>query len=293
MDFHKKSKNPGTSPFEIRIVCVDTMGDGSAERKVDELRSRFGGVEFQVVKLSEVLQVDTVDWTTLPGLESALGPDERVARMFDQLPSATARADVLRLLIRHLLLHIAIKNDYKALLLGHSTTALASLTLAEVANGRGFSVPWQTNDGKYQVCSYSNGEVTSRTEFPIYYPLREIFRGEIKTYISVMSSLADFDYLNEGEGSNNVVSHKDTSIDEVMARYFESVEEPYSGIVSNVVRTTGKLERAGGEAKANCGLCGVAMDEAGDERWAGELGDDLGREEMRRLCYGCKRSVHG
>lgn len=292
MQFHKESKK-SSSPFEVCAVCVDTLGDGSVKGKVDKLRNRFKGVDFQVVHLKEVLQVNTVDWTALPAFDGSLPTDERLSRIFDQLPSATARADVLRLLVRHLLLDIAMKRGYKALLLGHSTTSLASLTLTEVANGRGFSVPWQTNDGKFQVCIYNNGSVTSQTEFPIYYPLREVFKGEMKTYVSVMSSLSDLGYLKDDEGSNNVVSHKDTSIEEVMARYFESVEDSYSGIVSNVVRTTGKLDRGGSDTKAHCGLCGIAMDEEGDERWAGEIGDDSEQGQRGRLCYGCKRSVHG
>ena len=288
--FHQQSKK-SSSPFDVLAVVVDTQGKGVAESRVDELRRRFDGVHFEVVRLGEVLGVETVDWSTLPGLDGALNPDERIARMFDALPSATARADVLRLLVRHLLLHIAMKKGYKALLLGHTTTALASLTLTEVANGRGFSVPWQTNDGKYQVSSYTSGEVASRTEYPIYFPLREIFRNEMKTYISLTEGLKDLTWLKDEEGSQTVVSHKDTSIAEVMGRYFESVEEPFQAIVSNVVRTTAKLDRAGGNNKANCGLCGIAMDEAGDERWAGEIGDH--DREGGTLCYGCKRSVYG
>ncbi|KAL2189073.1 hypothetical protein L209DRAFT_259975 [Thermothelomyces heterothallicus CBS 203.75] len=97
-----------------------------------------------------------------------------------------------------------------------------------------------------------------------------------------------------------VVSHRDLSIEEVMRRYFAEVEESYPSVVANVARTTGKLVRAGEDAVGGrwCGLCGMPLDEDGDERWRGELGiqertgavPELSGE---RLCYGCQRSTGG
>ena len=308
-----------SSAFEILAVHVDTeldprrgpddTADTPAQRLLGRYQEKFPRIEFQCIHLSKVLEVRTVDWSVLPGLgDGDQPPAERLRTMFDRLPSVTAKADVLRLLIRHLLIHVAMERSYTALLFGHSTTALAALTLSEVANGRGFSVPWQVSDGRYAVCTYAPGSApgstptpVSRTEYPIYYPLREVFKGEINSYISLLPSLADLGLGEDGEtneggrSSSSIVSHKDTSIEEVMARYFESVEEPYSGIVANVVRTTGKLDRVPGETL--CGLCGVALDEQGDSRWAGEMGDEIdGSEQPQhkgRLCYGCKRSVNG
>lgn len=89
-----------------------------------------------------------------------------------------------------------------------------------------------------------------------------------------------------------VVSHRDLSIEEVMARYFAGVEETYPSVVANVARTTSKLVRAEGTGEG-CGLCGMPLDELGDERWRGEL--DLGTPAARpgRICHGCERSVGG
>lgn len=300
-----------SSPFEALAVHVDAEldprrrpdgnnDDTPTQHLLRRYQDKFPLVEFQCVHLSKVLNVQTVDWSALPGLgDAGQPPTERLRSMFDRLPSVTAKADVLRLLIRHLLLHVAIEKSYRALLLGHNTTALATLTLSEVANGRGFSVPWQVNDGRYTISTYAPGSTNSvsQTDYPIYYPLRELFKGEINTYISLTPSLTDLGLGGDGEMRESVVSHKDTSIEEVMARYFESVEEPYAGIVANVVRTTGKLDRVRGDAL--CGLCGVTLDEQGDSRWVGEIGNDVGGGEGQqphhegRLCYGCKRSVNG
>ena len=187
------------------------------------------------------------------------------------------------------------------MLLGHSTSALAALTLAEVANGRGFSVPSQINDGPHTISSYADDDGTSPSsiDFPIYYPLREVFKNEISTYMDIVPSLTDMKNAADDENSSaaaaNVVSHKDLSIEEVMQRYFDGVEGPYSGIVANVVRTTAKLDRVAGATF--CRLCGMTLDEQGDSRWAGDLGHDSGDvaapNQLGKLCYGCRRSVGG
>ncbi|KAM0436193.1 hypothetical protein ACHAPT_003085 [Fusarium lateritium] len=304
---HRHSTKKSSSPFEPIIVHIDTdlspQGEESPARKLlDEYRQRFTHATFECVPLTDVLSIKSIDWPSLPldaGTPEQV-PAARLRRLFDALPTVTSRADILRQLVRHLLLHLAIERRCSALLLGHSTTALAALTLSEVANGRGFAVPLQVADGMTTVCTYettSDGAVqeASRIEFPVYYPLREIFRNEMVQYIDLVPSLKEVVPFNEADATANVVSHKDMSIEEVMARYFDSVEEGYSGIVANVVRTTGKLERLQGNSF--CGTCGMSLDAEGDSRWAGEIGDDsghgLGSDGMSRLCYGCKRSIHG
>ncbi|KAK4091145.1 hypothetical protein Purlil1_4725 [Purpureocillium lilacinum] len=353
----------------------------AAARLLDRYRARFPNVSFACVHLSRALRLRTVDWAALlpPGpqkpeetLEQANDANgkngngensddlERLRRFLDRLPSATARADVTRLLVRHVLLDMALAGSYSALLLGHSTTALAALTLAEVANGRGYSVPWQVNDGLYPVRTYgddsnSNGpsggdgaaeeegqqqqqqqrnaaeevqqegtrgkkeKETTLAHVPVFYPMREVFGAEITQYLDLAPELGELvaaaaavtssSLSSSGTGTGSIVSHKDLSIAEVMSRYFASVEGPYEGIVANVVRTTGKLDRTAPSSSSSapgaglCGLCGMALDEQGDSRWAGELGDEEeeeddgdcipGRSPRARLCYGCKRSVNG
>ncbi|KAH7127688.1 hypothetical protein EDB81DRAFT_809844 [Dactylonectria macrodidyma] len=311
------SLKKSSSPFNPIVVHVDTdlsAGEESPARKlIEEYRRRFQHVEFECVPLSDVLTARSIDWSALPlpaENDAKAEPSVRLQRLFDALPTVTSRADMLRQFVRHLLLHKALESSSSVLLLGHSTSALAALTLSEVANGRGFAVPWQVNDGSCTISTYpapganendldatAPAQEVSRIEFPVYYPMREVFRNEILQYIDLVPSLSGLvpaDQMAIG-GRNNVVSHKDLSIEEVMARYFDSVEDSYSGIVANVVRTTGKLERvAGGDF---CGSCGMTVDDLGDTRWAGEIGDDpVGAGSSRdigRLCYGCKRSIHG
>jgi cytoplasmic tRNA 2-thiolation protein 2 len=150
------------------------------------------------------------------------------------------------------------------------------------------------------VCTYGSSaesggnKVVSQTQVPIFYPLREVFKNELKTYLHLRPSVRDL-MPTDISAAASVVSHKDLSIAEVMERYFDSVEGPYSGIVANVVRTTGKLNKAA--SKRFCHMCGMTLDEQGDSRWAGELGDDIdiadASSTAASLCYGCKRSISG
>ncbi|OAA79886.1 Thiouridylase subunit 2 [Akanthomyces lecanii RCEF 1005] len=302
-----------SSAFEPLIVHIDTDlvvapedHDTAAQRLLAKYRQKYPHISFDCVHLSKAMALKTVDWATLlPGQAPESSEDgkcdmEKLRRLFDALPSVTSRADVLRQLVRHVLIDTARTRDYSAVLLGHSTSALAALTLAEVANGRGFSVPGQVGDGLQTICEYDNtGNETARVSFPVYYPLREVLKNELVGYMDLIPVLAEMKQLGEvdraARSSSSVVSHRDVSIEEVMQRYFEGVEGPYSGIVANVVRTTGKLDRVAGSAF--CRLCGMTLDESGDDRWAGDLGQDSGDSaagnHKGKLCYGCRRSVNG
>lgn len=175
----------------------------------------------------------------------------------------------------------------------------------------------------------------------LYYPLRELFRKELVTYAGLAQpALSDLIYpplssaVDPGQRTSAaVVSHKHLSIEEVMARYFADVEGNYPSVVANVVKTATKLERRGDvsededtwtraaelegqgtapednterqrrrRADQSCGTCGMPLDDLGNERWKGEIGE-LGSIDSSdgqrppggapRLCYGCERSIKG
>ncbi|KAI1757473.1 hypothetical protein F4782DRAFT_478700 [Xylaria castorea] len=298
----------------------------------DGFAAHFPELTIHRVPLSSILSSREIDWASLPAQDPSLPPSQRLADLFARLPSASARADVPRLLTRHALFAAAAAHDCAVVLLGYSTTSLAELTLAEAAKGRGFGIPWLVNDGAFPLpraiaddpaavrafptdltpsssSSQTNGGSSAAT-IQIYSPLREVFRKEILTYLSIVSSAAGpltelFPTSSSSPQSHTaaVVSHRDLSLDDVVARFFVDVEASYPSVVANVVRTTGKLNRtvSGGR---RCGLCGGGLDPSGDERWKGEIGeadaiissaaDDNGDARPARksmLCYGCERSV--
>ncbi len=297
-------------PFEVLALHVDTelsSADGASSPAVLDIlarhRERYPHFTFESVPVSSALELRTIDWTTLPPLEAGKSTRERIRTLFEQLPSTTSKADITRLLIRHILFARALRDSHNALLLGYSTTSLAALTLAETAKGRGFSLPWQVNDGAVPVLEYDEtvregdgGRVGGKEigSVLMFYPLRDLLRKELATYAALVSPPLTEIILEAPEKTAAVVSHKDLSIEEVMVRYFSEVELNFPSIVANVAKTTGKLDRV--EAAARCGVCSMPLDEQGDERWRGEIGDDgstPGSVWEKRLCYGCKRTIGG
>ncbi|CAJ2506029.1 Uu.00g001590.m01.CDS01 [Anthostomella pinea] len=365
----RKGKQKPKPRFEIVVVHVDvSLSPFPQSQEVDSnplldgFRAAFPDAVFHSIPLAKILESRSIDWSSLPPLppdnNDSLTPSHRLASLLNRLPSPSSRSDVQRLFVRHLLLNAAVEHACDVLLLGYSTTALAELTLAETAKGRGFALPWMVNDGVFPVprslthpstititipipdTKTQTQERTETIEIPVYSPLRELFRKELRAYLSnenpELAAVAErhteatASASGSGGGSGAVVSHRDLSIDDVMARYFAEVETAYPSVVANVVRTTGKLARgsvAGGQSRAGsggededeegdegdeeketrCGLCNVPLDAAGDERWRGEIGDDempattattaasgtTGTRPRAKLCYGCERSVRG
>ncbi|RYP15229.1 hypothetical protein DL765_005868 [Monosporascus sp. GIB2] len=304
----------GSSGSSARSESGNRNRNRGREGWLDHYRVRFPGAEIRTVELSSVLGSPAVDWAALPDTgteaDADLSPARRLARLFDRLPSATSRADVRRLLTRHALLVAAAEHACDALLLGYNTTSLAELTLSETAKGRGFSLPWQINDGAFPVPGRLDlpAAEAAASSMPVYHPLREVFRKELDSYAAIAAPpltelLPPSDTRRGRNGAGAVVSHKDLSIDDVMARYFGEVEQNYPSVVANVVRTTGKLSRAGasgaGEQQGvggRCGICGVGLDKSGDDRWRGEIGEVMngtGEGWRESLCYGCERSTRG
>ena len=335
--------------FALHVIHIDTdLQDASdttaastqtipaAEKRLDLWRARYPRFTFERVPLVHVLALDTIDWAALqPPPHDAPASAEQATRpttlqdlrgLLANLPSATSRRDILGLLVRRLLIARATASwntevqtteaiqRCDALLFGYSTTALAERTLVETAKGRGFSLPWQINDGPVD-----DGEGHS---LPLYYPVRELFRNELVQYTNacqppltegglIVSAASAASAASGTDQASAVVSHRDISIEEVLTRYFADVEANYPSVVANVVRTTAKLERHGhdedeaadaskgeGRRSAGCRVCGMPLDEAGNERWKGEIGrldgpEGRPRAGMDRLCYGCDRSIHG
>ncbi len=324
VDLEQQTGSSGSSPVTGKPVS-------SAEQRLDRWRSRYPVFSFELVPLTDVFALDTIDWAALwpqaagtsAGKSQPQQPHPRPSTAADlrallaSLPSASSRRDILDQLVRRLLVSQATTGTggggpADALLLGCSTTALAEKTLAETAKGRGFSLPWQINDGTVE----TGGD--SVPQLPLYYPLRELFRNELALYTQVAQPpLTEGDLIlalpstpsapSSAVPTAAIVSHKDLSIEDVMTRFFAEVEANYPSIVANVVRTTAKLERHGHDhaqsdqeeqdsahSATSCSICGMPLDEAGDERWNGEIGlEELGKTLGAQLCYGCQRSIHG
>ncbi|KAL8916443.1 MAG: hypothetical protein Q9208_008509 [Pyrenodesmia sp. 3 TL-2023] len=127
---------------------------------------------------------------------------------------------------------LAEKHGCSGILYGDSTTRLAERTLSETAKGRGGSIPWLTADGQ------------SPHAIKVVYPMRDLLRKEIAAY-TAMTDPPLTPFILEGSSPVVVPSSKNTTIEDLMSQYFDSVEQNYPSIVANVVRTSSEEMIAG------------------------------------------------
>jgi len=286
----------GRTGYQLLVVFVDTS---AVEKNVPNsimmtpLRNQFKEHSYAVVPLKDVYSIANsasnelteglVDETTK---EEAISNEKMLENLFTSLASSsTARADVLSTLRTRLLVNYAKEHGCEAILWGDSTTRLAEKTLSETAKGRGFSLPWQVADGM------------TPHGITFNYPLRDLLKKELIAHADFVNPpLTELIQKPTATGPLST-SSKNTTIDDLMKQYFESVEENYPSIVANVVRTTTKLDAASFEdADEHCSLCSMPVPDGkfGIHGWGGDQHDTQGPysgERKETLCYGCTRSA--
>ena len=297
LDHHLKNQTTktGRTGFALAVLHVDDSAylEQDAEHgNVEELRSRYPNHGYASVPLHHVLDEDVDD-----GVLSSLGADaigqrdapapEQLDQLLMSLPSYTARGDVVSILRTKLIVGHATRLGCEAVLWGDSTTKLAEKTLAETAKGRGSSLPWQIADG------------TSSFGIAFHYPLRDLLKKELVDYVGAAELPLSL-LVRRPNTTVRSVSSKKTTIDDLMRQYFDSVEDSFPNIVSNVVRTVGKLE-SGLEMNESmrCSLCKMpARSESpephgreGDRGACSDASSPSACNGGRPLCYGCRRSI--
>lgn len=282
--------------YQLHVIHVDLYMDAPDRKESTILLGKFQALfprhTYSTVGLEEALKLDRIDWNSI-GMERPYSKDsqmsgaEQLRELFGSMPSATSRADIISILLTRLLVDIAKKSNCESILFGDSTTRLAEKSLAETAKGRGFSLPWQISDGS---SPYGIG---------FNYPMRDLLKKEVGAFTSLTTPPLTDMIVHQEPLSRISASSKLTTIDDLMAQYFESVEENYPSIVANVVRTSSKLKALNGDMTTSCGLCGLPVAEGtgGIFGWGGDQSTEiqLGTEHQHSgiLCYGCSRSING
>jgi cytoplasmic tRNA 2-thiolation protein 2 len=294
LDLHLKTQQSktGRTGFAISAIYIeDPEQDLQAGELLDKARQQYPDHEYASLPLHDVFRLvpddasirNLVPQTELKGDSS---PQEQFTLLINSLTSATARADVLSTLRTRLIVEHAKLTGCESILWGESTTRLAQRTLAETAKGRGFSLPWQVSDGE------------SPFGMNFHYPLRDVLKKELVSYMNMAESgLAGLVHETSSGVTMASMSSKNTTIDDLMKQYFESVEENFPSIVANVVRTTSKLEvRPSATSDPRCSLCSMPVPggQFGIHGWGGDQqdGDDFASTDIKRnICYGCTRSM--
>lgn len=272
----------GRTGFNLKLLFIAMPGADSDEEtmKFDGIRKKYPQYSFTTLDLATIsIASCSPEPITSEELEQA---QKTLAKLLESIPSATSRVDILNLLKTRLIVNFAKTNGCEGILWGSSTTKLAETILAETAKGRGFSLPWAVTDG------------LSPHGVLFFYPVRDVLKKELISLLEMDGHAGLKDLVIEEGETKAPPSSKNTTIDVLMKQYFESVEEHYPSIVSNVVRTTGKLQEAKWDGVQRCKLCQLPVDDAllGINGWGGDqkMHQEAGEREVG-LCYGCTRSL--
>jgi cytoplasmic tRNA 2-thiolation protein 2 len=274
--------------FSLHVVHIDQSSitrEASDASRMEALKERFPEHAYSVIPLSSVFKKESTQTGHSSSPNAGADDSENTIRFLEFLaamPSATSQSDIISLFLTRALVQFATENSCEAILWGDSTTKLAERVLSESAKGRGFSLPWQVADG----------ETPYGVSF--YYPLRDILKKELMAFVGLTSPpltplLTEMSFV----ATQAPVSSRNTTIDMLMKQYFESVEESYPSIVSNVVRTSSRL-RPLSVGTQRCKLCmlPVTKDQLGIESWEGNQDNDEPLDDHLGLCYGCSRTMN-
>ena len=269
----------GRTAYELQVVLVDEDTGMNEPQRVDrtvwygKLRSQFPSLSFLTVKdLSEVFELDLAleDDLRAFGFTRQEGESDRdlTSRVLSSAASVTAGADVYEILLNRLIMSCAMHNHCESILWGHSDSRLAAKALAGVAKGRGGSLPFEVCDGP------------SRSGVNYNYPLRDLFKPELRLYASLLPEVFAETVANEAPAQREKTSIRHTSIDDLLTDYINSQGEKYPSIMANVVRTASKLQgpELNGATKS-CTICLVPYQDVTQDTF-----------DERHLCYACSRT---
>lgn len=294
LDLHLKTQKSKTNRtgFAIMVLYVDeTSQDAASALRLDLVHAKYPDHNYSSLPLHDIFRLlpgDASLGSLLPKSSEGgeVSSQEQLSQLISSLTTATARADVLSTLRTRLIVEYAKQNKCDSILWGDSTTRLAEKTLSETAKGRGFSLPWHISDGE------------SPMGVNFHYPMRDVLKKELVSYIKLSEADLAFLVYEPFLGATQAsTSSKNTTIDDLMKQYFESVEENFPSIVSNVVRTTGKLEAPASITSGSCcSLCSMPVPDGkfGIHGWGGDQQDGVNDDNAQNgnnLCYGCTRSI--
>ncbi|KAK5698783.1 Cytoplasmic tRNA 2-thiolation protein 2 [Elasticomyces elasticus] len=253
-----QAEKSGRTGYRLHVLHVDDGESEDAIALMDGVKQRYPEHVYSTCRLSDALDLEGINEL----LDANLQTSDALSIILGKLNSATSRDDMLQILLRKLVVDVAKQQNCEAIIWGDSTTRLAERTLAETAKGRGFTLPSLMGDG------------ASPHGVPFYYPMRDLLSKEIVAFASQVGP--SLDAIIRVDKAKPAVSTKNTTIDDLMRQYFESVEREYPSIVANVVRTTSKLQAISlQEVERQCELCDAPLQGHSPER--------------SRLCYGCIR----
>ena len=284
-----QKQRTGRTGFSLHILHIncDQEPKSDAQEKLKALVERYPDHQYSSTQLATVFALKRRPAETQNDASCDLSDDSsytlKLQDVLAKVTEPTSKADIVTILRTRVAVDFARKSGCKGILWGHTTTRLAEKVLAETAKGRGASVPWQTADGQ------------SPYGVAMYYPLRDVLKKELRPYADLTEpSLIPLMLESELQPIRMPPNMRNSTVDNLMIQYFESIEDSYPSIVSNVVRTTEKLQpRTVADSGPACMLCGLPLSARDLKEQESEHGAkaENGDRHSHDLCYGCARSV--
>lgn len=258
----------GRAGYTLHVVHIASDDEANLSDEVLlPFKNRFPQHEYSVIRSSPSSNTTATNETCNASNNQDTPLD--LSSLLASVSSPSSRKDVELVHLRNRLVASATDLDCEGIIWGDTTTSLAEKVLAETAKGRGSNLPWLTNDGE------------SPLGVPFYFPMKDLLRKELPAFAQAVGLVPDLVNLSKNTVAAPT-SGKNASIDGLMKEYFESVEENYPSIVTNVVRTSSKL-RAPSIAASDqrCQFCHMPIN---------SHNVDVNPEESV-LCHGCRQSL--
>lgn len=264
-------RRTGRVSYEIRPLFVEKTISQGLHVASDMLEDRYP--RYPIVVLHVLLPEEA---KTMSELDESLHRVVDVSSLGYFIKSKTSYEDLRRIARQRCFLKEAEHNRCETILWSANATDLAQDILSATAKGRGGTLSLELSD------SPSLSRVRS------VHPLGDILESEIEAYTDIHGIWDDL--LPRGL-RKTPVSAKSTTVDDVVRKFLDSTESNFPSLVSNIIRTTGKLGTKQITSSEPCTLCGYSYPQRLDASPESSATLDT-LPSASSLCYGCTRLLN-
>ena len=263
----KQLSKQNRTAYDLVVTHIHMPGTRPTDQWYEQIQQRFPTHNYlpttpldTTFTLSPALfgEITTALNIHLPPTTTTTSPSALLSHLLSHFKTPTSLTNITTILLHRLLAHLTSQHACSTLLLAHSDSTLASLTLSAVATGRGSAIAESIADG------------ASPLGVAVNHPCRDLYKTELELYAKLQEP--GLEAVEEEEVKQ--VSVRQMSIDELLKRYIEEQGVKYPSVMANVVRTVGKLGGRDETGEGEVGRCVVCLG-----RVEGEV----------ESCYGCER----
>lgn len=220
----------------------------------------------------EQIVLHNVDFTSMADkfvLESGNMEDFTADKLLAAFSDRNTKEDFMHFMVTHIVKKLAYQLKSKVIIWAHSMTKLADLILSLVIKGRGSQIAENLDDESFDK-NFGNNI------FKNLYPMKDILLSEIDAYCIItnldkfiinykinphsMINKEKYSEFDDMRNNNNLII-KNMTINEIVRKYYDDMEDDYSNIVATVLRTGDKLQSPEQNLPipANCSICSATI----------------------------------